>query len=99
MWNLPHIQQIGTSTSTRNDDLITYPSITVCKSRQDLVFVDGGETPTLPTSHDLSEFLRMVRVTRPADHDNATEYNTFKGFFILGPTIILGMSPGLFVRK
>ena len=99
MWNLPNIQQIGTSTSTQNDELITYPSISVCKSREDLVFVNGGEPPIVPTSHDLSEFLRMVRVTRPADHDNATEYNKFKGFFILGPTSVFGKSPGLFVRN
>ena len=76
MWNLPHIQQIGTSTSTRNGDLITYPSITVCKSRQDLVFVDGGEPPIVPALNDLSDFLRMVKVTRPADgsNGNITEY-------------------------
>ena len=38
--------------------------------------MDGGEPPIVPALNDLSDFLRMVKVTRPADgsNGNITEY-------------------------
>ena len=69
------MQQIGTSTYTLNDHLITYPSITVCKLQLDLVFIDGGKHLIVPQSPDLNEFLCMISVTRPDKSHEITILN------------------------
>ena len=71
MWNEPKTQEIGTSISTQNELLISYPSITVCTQSMELddameyTFFDGqDQRPAVtPQAPDLSEFLRMIKVT------------------------------------